>query len=238
MIPVYEAGEDDGLLFISMRLVDGVDLEQVLADTGPLQPRRAARLITQVAAALDAAHARGLVHRDVKPANVLLTTDEPEHAYLTDFGVSKRVGVSRLTNAGQWVGTLDYLSPEQIRGEEVGPAADTYMLAGMLYHCLTGAPPFVRDSQAAALWAHISAPVPAPSAARPELPHELDAVIARGLAKDPAARYGSAGELAAACAEAVGLEPQPAPAGGGDERPKSAGTGTTPTAGARTIVSD
>lgn len=238
VIPVYEAGEDDGLLFISMRLVDGVDLEQVLANTGPLQPRRAARLITQVAAALDAAHARGLVHRDVKPANVLLTTDEPEHAYLTDFGVSKRVGVSRLTNAGQWVGTLDYLSPEQIRGEEVGPAADTYMLAGMLYHCLTGAPPFVRDSQAAALWAHISAPVPAPSASRPELPHELDAVIARGLAKDPAARYGSAGELAAACAEAVGLEPQPAPAGGGDDRPKSAGTGTTPAAGARTIVSD
>ncbi len=138
MIPVYEAGEDEGLLFISMRLVDGVDLEQLLANTGPLEPLRAARLITQVAAALDAAHARGLVHRDVKPANVLLTTDEPEHAYLTDFGVSKRVGVSRLTNAGQWVGTLDYLSPEQIRGEEVGPAADTYMLAGLLYHCLTG----------------------------------------------------------------------------------------------------
>ncbi len=171
VIPVYEAGEDDGLLFISMRLVDGVDLEQVLTNTGPLEPRRAARVIAQVAAALDAAHARGLVHRDVKPANVLLTTDEPEHAYLTDFGVSKRVGVySRLTNAGQWVGTLDYLSPEQIRGEEVGPAADTYMLAGLLYHCLTGSPPFVRDSQAAALWAHISAPVPAPSVSQSRAP--------------------------------------------------------------------
>ncbi len=237
VIPVYEAGEDEGLLFISMRLVDSVDLEQVLTNTGPLEPLRAARLITQVAAALDAAHARGLVHRDVKPANVLLTTDEPEHAYLTDFGVSKRVGVSRLTNAGQWVGTLDYLSPEQIRGEEVGPAADTYMLAGLLYHCLTGTPPFVRDSQAAALWAHISAPVPAPSASRPGLPPGLDAVIARGLAKDPAARYRSAGELAAACAEAVGLAPLPAPAGE-PPRPPSAGAGTTPAAGARTIVSD
>ena len=175
---------------------------------------------------------------------MLLTTDEPEHAYLTDFGVSKRVGVySRLTNAGQWVGTLDYLSPEQIRGEEVGPAADTYMLAGLLYHCLTGTPPFVRDSQAAALWAHISAPVPAPSVSNPELPHALDAVIARGLAKDPAVRYSSAGELAAACAEAVGLEPLPTVAGP-TARPGGEGGGSTPTTGAgstpgaRTIVSD
>jgi serine/threonine protein kinase/CHASE2 domain-containing sensor protein len=245
VIPVYEAGEDDGLLFISMRLVDGIDLEQVLTNIGPLEPRRAARVIAQIAAALDAAHARGLVHRDVKPANVLLTTDEPEHAYLTDFGVSKRVGVgSRLTNAGQWVGTLDYLSPEQIRGEEVGPPADTYMLAGLLYHCLTGHPPFVRDSQAAALWAHLSAPVPAPSVSRPELPPELDEVIAKGLAKDPADRYRSAGELAAACAEAVGIEPPgPPPAPPPAEAPRSPddGKGTTtraPTPGAHTIVSD
>ena len=245
VIPVYEAGEDDGLLFISMRLVDGIDLEQVLTNTGPLDPRRAARVIGQVAAALDAAHARGLVHRDVKPANVLLTTDEPEHAYLTDFGVSKRVGgQSRLTNAGQWVGTLDYLSPEQIRGEEVGPAADTYMLAGLLYHCLTGRPPFVRDSQAAALWAHLSAPAPAPSSSRPELPPELDEVIARGLAKDPGARYRTSGELAAACAEAVGLEPPESPMSappGEAPRSRAGGTGTTgatPATGAHTIVSD
>jgi CHASE2 domain-containing sensor protein len=211
VIPVYEAGEDDGLLFISMRLVDGVDLEQVLLTGGPLEPKRAARLTLQIAAALDAAHARGLVHRDVKPANVLLTLDEPEHAYLTDFGVAKRVGVyNRLTSSGQWVGTLDYLAPEQIQGVEVQAAADTYMLAALLYHCLTGSPPFVREDQAATLWAHLSAPPPAPSAARPELPAGLDVVIARGLAKDPAARYASSGELAAACAEAVGIEvPRP-----------------------------
>jgi CHASE2 domain-containing sensor protein len=235
VIPVYEAGEDDGLLFISMRLVDGVDLEQVLDNGGPLDPRRAARVIGQVGAALDAAHARGLVHRDVKPANVLLTTDEPEHAYLTDFGVSKRVDdYSRLTNAGQWVGTLDYLSPEQIRGEQIGPAADTYMLAGLLYHCLCGRPPFVRDSQAAILWAHLSAPVPAPSASRPGLPESLDAVIARGLAKDPSLRYRSSGELAAACAAALGLEPLPAPT-----PPPHAGAGGGAAAtGAPTIISE
>ncbi len=259
VIPVYEAGDDDGLLFISMRLVDGVDLEQVLANTGPLEPQRAVRLIAQVAAALDAAHARGLVHRDVKPANVLLTVDDPEHAYLTDFGVSKRVGVhTSLTNAGQWVGTLDYLSPEQIRGDEVGPAADTYMLAGMLYHCLTGQPPFVRDSQAAILWAHMSAPVPAAGSLRPGLPEALDRVLARGLAKDPAARYHSAGELAAASANAVGLQllgpavsttPGATPTAGAT--PPSDATGAPPSPerseadggeaahdGARTIVSD
>ncbi|HTQ67409.1 MAG TPA: CHASE2 domain-containing protein [Solirubrobacteraceae bacterium] len=245
VIPVYEAGEDDGLLFISMRFVDGVDLEQVLAGGGPLEPRRAARVIAQVAAALDAAHARGLVHRDVKPANVLLTTEEPEHAYLTDFGVSKRIGAfSRLTNAGQWVGTLDYLAPEQIRGEEVGPAADTYMLAGVLYHCLTGRPPFARDNQAATMWAQLSAPVPAPSAVRPELPEALDEVVARGLAKDPALRYRSSGELAGACVAAVGLEPlsQPpdAPELPDGSTPPSGGDGAGGAArpGARTIISE
>ncbi|HUH80995.1 MAG TPA: CHASE2 domain-containing protein [Solirubrobacteraceae bacterium] len=231
VIPVYEAGEDDGLLFISMRFVDGIDLEQVLTNTGPLEPPRAARVIAQVAAALDAAHARGLVHRDVKPANVLLTVEEPEHAYLTDFGVSKRMGAfSRLTNAGQWVGTLDYLAPEQIRGEEVGPAADTYMLAGVLYHCLTGRPPFARENQAATMWAQLSAPVPSPSTLRPELPPGLDEVVARGLAKDPSDRHRSAGELAAACARAVGLEPLPPPpappAGGADGTGGAGGTGT------------
>ena len=193
-------------------------------------------MIGQVAAALDAAHARGLVHRDVKPANVLLTTDEPEHAYLTDFGVSKRVGVySRLTNAGQWVGTLDYLSPEQIRGEEVGPAADTYMLAGLLYHCLTGQPPFVRDSQAAALWAHLSAPCRAPSVARPELPpRRSTAVIARGLAKDPAARYRSAGRAGRGLRggrRPRAAEPPPPPREAPPSRADGSGTGRPPRRG-------
>jgi CHASE2 domain-containing sensor protein/predicted Ser/Thr protein kinase len=214
VIPVYEAGEDDGLLFIAMRLVDGFDLGQLLARTGPLPPQRAARMIGQVAGALDAAHLRGLVHRDVKPANVLLTADEPEHAYLTDFGVAKQVGaLSRITRAGQWVGTLDYLAPEQLRGEALDASADIYALTGLLYHCLTGEPPFRRDSEAATMWAHVSAPPPAASHTRPDLPDALDEVIARGMAKDPSERFGSGAELASACAQALGMtfDGHPAP---------------------------
>ncbi len=206
IIPVYEAGEDQGLLFIAMRLVDGVDLGALLERGGPLEPARAMRLVAQVAGALDAAHAGGLVHRDVKPANILITVDEPEHAYLTDFGVAKHVGEpARLTRAGQWVGTLDYLAPEQIRCEQVRGSADVYALAGVLYHCLTGHPPFEQPNDAARLWAHLSAPPPSPSDVRRGLPRALDAVIARGLAKTPAARYASAGELARACARALGI---------------------------------
>jgi serine/threonine protein kinase len=206
VIPVYEAGEDDGLLYIVMRLVDGIDLARVLDRGGALQPPRAARLVTQLAAALDAAHARGLVHRDVKPANVLLTLDEPEHLYLTDFGVAREVGGgAALTNAGGWVGTLDYLAPEQIRGEPADAAGDLYALAGLLYHCLTGAVPFPRDSDAAKLWAHVNAPPPAPCTLRPELPAAIDHVVARGLAKEPGERYATAADLARACAEALGV---------------------------------
>ena len=206
VIPVYEAGEDDGLLFIAMRLVDGVDLQQLLARSGPLEPARAARVIGQVAGALDAAHARGLVHRDVKPANVLLTHDEPEHAYLTDFGVAMRVGaLTRITKDGGWVGTLDYVSPEQIRGEEVTASADIYALTGVLYRCVTGKTPFRRDSEAATLWAHLSAPPPRPSQDRVDIPGEFDVAVARGMAKEPGERYTSAGALARACAAAAGI---------------------------------
>jgi CHASE2 domain-containing sensor protein len=206
VIPVYEAGEDDGLLYIVMRLVDGIDLAAILDRGGALEPARAARLVGQLAAALDAAHARGLVHRDVKPANVLLTLDEPEHLYLTDFGVAREVGAgAALTNVGGWVGTLDYLAPEQIRGETAGAAGDVYALAGLLHHCLTGEVPFPRDSEAAKLWAHVNAPPPAPSALRPDLPAAIDDVIARGLAKEPGERYRSATELARACAAALGV---------------------------------
>jgi len=207
VIPVYEAGEDDGLLFIAMRLVEGLDLGRLLAHLGPLSPERAARVTVQVAGALDAAHARGLVHRDVKPANVLVTADQPEHAYLTDFGVAKYAGaLTRITRADQWVGTLDYLAPEQIRGEEVDARADIYALTGVLYHCLTGETPFQRDSEAATMWAHVSAPPPTLSRIRSDLPEDLDEVIAHGMAKDPAERYASAGELARATALALGLE--------------------------------
>jgi len=207
VIPVYETGEDDGLLFIAMRLVEGCDLDQLLTRAGPLTPERVARVIAQVGGALDAAHARGLVHRDVKPANILITVDEPEHVYLTDFGLAKQAGaLTRITRADQWVGTLDYLAPEQIRGEAVGASADIYALTAVSYHCLTGEAPFPRDSEAARMWAHVSAPPPAVSSTRPDLPEELDEVIARGMAKDPADRYASASEMARAAALALGLE--------------------------------
>lgn len=206
VVPVYEAGDDDGLLFIAMRLVEGADLGQVLERGGPLEPARAARLIGQLAAALDAAHARGLIHRDVKPANVLLTLDEPEHVYLTDFGVAKHIGVeSGVTNAGQWVGTLDYLAPEQIRGEAVNGGVDVYALAGLLHHCLTGEVPFPRDTDPAKLWAQVNAAPPAPSQLRPDLPPAIDSVVARGMAKDPTERFETAVGLARACALALGV---------------------------------
>jgi serine/threonine protein kinase/CHASE2 domain-containing sensor protein len=206
VIPVYEAGEDDGLLFIAMRLVEGIDLAQLLAREGTLAPARTARLIGQLAGALDSAHARGLVHRDVKPANILLTLDEPEHLYLTDFGVAKHIGLAEgVTMAGQWVGTLDYLAPEQIRGDPVSSSADIYALAGLLHHCLTGQVPFPRENEAAKLWAHVNAAPPAPSQIRPSLPREIDEVIARGMAKDPAMRFQSAAALAHACTRALGF---------------------------------
>jgi CHASE2 domain-containing sensor protein len=209
VIPIYEAGEDDGLLFIAMRLVEGVDLGQLLDDEGALEPLRAARLVAQLAGALDAAHNHGLVHRDVKPGNTLLTSDQPEHVYLTDFGVAKNIGAEAgVTTSEQWVGTIDYLAPEQIRGEAPRAGADIYALAGLLYSCLTGEVPFPRDSAPARLWAHINAPPPAPSAIRSELPAALDDVIARGMAKDSADRYSTAAELAEACATAVGIVPQ------------------------------
>lgn len=220
VIPVYEAGDDDGLLFIAMRLVDGTDLADVLVQEGALEPARAARLVGQLAGALDAAHAVRLVHRDVKPANVLLTADRPEHLYLTDFGVAKHVGGGEgMTRAGAWVGTIDYLAPEQVRGEAVGPAADIYALAAVLHHCLTGEVPFPRENDAARLWAHVNASPPAASSIRTRLPASIDAVLARGMAKEPAARFATAGELARECAAALGVAvevPVP-PAAGADE---------------------
>jgi CHASE2 domain-containing sensor protein len=206
VIPVYEAGEDDGLLFIAMRLVDGIDLAQLLGLVGALEPARAARIVAQVAWALDAAHAHRLVHRDVKPANVLLTVDRPEHAYLTDFGVARHVGgAARLTRVGHWVGTLAYVAPEQVRGEAVDASADIYSLTGVLYHCLTGQVPFPRESEAATLWAHVSAPPPAPSRLVPDLPGAFDDVIALGMAKEPGERFASGAELSQACARAAGI---------------------------------
>jgi len=235
VIPVYEAGEDDGLLFIAMRLVEGTDLADLLDRGGALETPRTVRLIGQLAGALDAAHAHGLVHRDVKPANVLLTRDE--HLYLTDFGVAKHIGAGEgVTQAGQWVGTLDYLAPEQIRGEAVGASADVYALAGVLHRCLTGEVPYPRENDAAKLWAQVNGPPPAPSRVRPGLPLEIDEVIARGMAKDPAMRFHSAAQLADACAWALGVATDQV----GPLRPDVLGDGSTQPSGpsAPTVISE
>jgi serine/threonine-protein kinase len=208
VVPVFEAGEDDGLLFIAMRYVNGVDLARLLHRTGPLPLELAIQLTVELASALDAAHLLELVHRDVKPANVLLTTDERPHAYLTDFGVAKHVAAANgLTRADALVGTVEYMAPEQIRGEPTDRRADIYSLTGVLYHCLTGDPPFVRESDAAKLWAHLNAPPPRPSEARAELPPQLDSIIAVGLAKRPAHRYASAGALARQLVLVAGVQP-------------------------------
>jgi DNA-binding beta-propeller fold protein YncE len=199
VVPIYEAGERDGQLFLAMRYVEGSDLKSALERDGRLAPERALSLLAQVADALDAAHRRGLVHRDVKPANILL--DEDGHAYLTDFGISKQLGgVS--TEAGRIVGTLDYLAPEQIRGAEVDARTDCYALACLLYECLEGAPPFRRETEAETLWAHMQEQPP-----RLRGYPELDAVLRRGLAKEKEGRYATCGEFLAAASSALGFEP-------------------------------
>ena len=208
VIPVYEAREDDRLLFIAMRLVRGPSLADVLASQAPLAPDQAARLVAQIASALGAAHERGLVHRDVKPANVLL--HEREHAYLTDFGVTRELGGDGLTAAGERIGTVDYIAPEQARGERVGPPADIYSLGCVLFEALTGRVPFPAESEAARIAAHLHDAPPVASSQWPGIPVALDDAIATALAKDPEKRFASAQAFAAAVLVAVGVE-LPAP---------------------------
>ncbi|MGD9530180.1 MAG: serine/threonine-protein kinase, partial [Pseudonocardia sp.] len=207
VIPIHRFGEIDGRLFLDMRLVDGEDLGSVVA-RGPLPPQRAVAIVEQVASALDAAHADGLVHRDVKPSNVLLTGRD--FAYLVDFGVARAVdgAGSSLTGTGATVGTLDYMAPERFAGGAVDRRVDVYALACVLHELLTGRRPYRATEPAALLHAHMNAPPPAPSAVHPGLA-AFDAVIARGMAKDPARRYPSAGELAAAAARALTVAPAP-----------------------------
>jgi CHASE2 domain-containing sensor protein len=231
VIPVYEARDDSGLLFIAMRLVRGPSLADVLASEAPLAPAHAARLVSQIAAALGAAHARGLVHRDVKPANILL--HERDHAYLTDFGVTRELGSeSGLTAVGERIGTVDYMSPEQCRGERVGPAADIYSLGCVLFEALTGRVPYIADSEAERMAAHLHDPIPRASEVWPAVPAALDAVIIQTLDKDPGRRFVTAALFAAALERAAGIaevapvprEPPPlAPAGGGSDAPTLTG---------------
>jgi serine/threonine-protein kinase len=202
VIPIYEAGEERGTLFIAMRFVEGTDLGRLIADGGPLEPGRAAAIVTQVAAALDAAHERGLIHRDVKPGNILV--GRGDHTYLTDFGlIKRREADTGLTRTGQFMGSVDYAAPEQIRGEAVDARTDVYSLGCVLYECLTGEPPFAHDPEVAVLYAHLNDPPPKVTATRPEVPPAMDAVVAKSMAKSPDDRYPSAGELAGAARDAL-----------------------------------
>jgi predicted Ser/Thr protein kinase len=196
VIPVYEVGEESRLLYIVMRYVEGTDLGSVIAARGRLSPRETVRILDQLTAALDAAHARGLVHRDIKPANVLIAQEGGrDHVYLTDFGLAKLTAGTDMTRSGTFVGTLAYAAPEQFEGRRVDARTDVYAGGGVLYHMLTGRVPFPRDSDAAIMWAHLSAEPPSVREVVPLSPPQLDEVIARAMAKEPQNRYPSAGDL-------------------------------------------
>ncbi|MFB9365081.1 serine/threonine-protein kinase [Kitasatospora sp. NPDC001664] len=222
IVPVYEAGETEGVLYIAMRYVRGRDLRALLDRQGPLTVRQAVRITAQVASALDAAHAHQLVHRDVKPGNVLVAegtdSDHPEHVYLTDFGLTKKsLSLTGLTTVGQFVGTLDYVAPEQISGRPVDGRCDVYSLGCVVYEELTGTPPFRREDDLALLWAHLHDEAPSVRELRPDLPAGLDGVLGRALAKTPEERYASCLEFVAALRAAD------------DGRPVVVAAGPTPT---------
>lgn len=199
VVPIHRFGEIDGRLYVDMRLVEGSDLEAILA-TGPLVPIRAVAIIEQVAAALHAAHQTALVHRDVKPSNVLVT--KSDFAYLIDFGIARTASEAGLTSPGTTIGTLAYMAPERFSTNEIDPRIDVYALACVLYQCLSGQRPYPGDSMEQQVAGHISIPPPRPSV-RPGVPVHFDAVIATGMAKDPAQRYRSTVELASAARAAL-----------------------------------
>jgi serine/threonine protein kinase len=199
VIPIYEAGQHDGQLYLAMRFVEGSDLRTLLDRERKLSPERTLAILGQVGGALDAAHRRALVHRDMKPANVLL--DQDDHAYLTDFGITKQLGGDS-TDTGRLVGTLDYLAPEQIRGDPVDARTDCYALGCVLYECMSGKPPFRRATEAETMWAHMQEePAPLRGFAR------LDPVIRKAVAKDREDRYRNCRELLEAAADAAGSCP-------------------------------
>ncbi len=200
-MPVHQCGEIDGQLYIDMRLIKGTDLQTLLTRQGALSPARAVAIVRQIASALDAAHAEQMVHRDVKPANILLTADD--FACLVDFGLANAATDAKLTSSGTTIGTFDYMAPERLSNAEVTHRADIYALACVLYECLTGSPPYGAADLPALITAHLTAPIPRPSQQGPQIPIAFDSVIARGMAKNPNDRYASAGELARAAYRAL-----------------------------------
>jgi Protein kinase domain len=215
IIPVYDTGEQDDVLYLAMRYVQGTDLRTLLVQAGALPPDRTVDITRQVASALDAAHREGLVHRDVKPANILLApgtgSGEIDHVYLTDFGLTKQFAQAGrgLTATGQFVGTIDYVAPEQVEGQPVDGRADEYSLACVTFECLTGHPVFGERTEVAALVAHVHQPPPPVTSLRPDLPAAVDSVLARGLAKSPAERFDTSSDFVLAVRDALAA-PQPA----------------------------
>jgi serine/threonine-protein kinase len=206
VIPIHDWGEIDGSLYIDMRMVRGTDLRKVLR-SGPMPPDRAVHIVSQIASALDAAHADGLIHRDVKPENIIVTSDD--FAYLLDFGIAEKTGDVRLTQAGMTVGSLAYMAPERLNNQPTTAAADVYSLACVLHEALTGQSPYATDSMQQLLTAHLYTPPPRPSAVNPRVPASFDPVVERGMAKEPDDRYGSAGAFARAAGRASTGTPLP-----------------------------
>jgi serine/threonine-protein kinase len=206
VVPIHDYGEVDGLLYVDMRMIDGTDLRKVLNRFGPMTPARAVAIVRQIASALDAAHESGVMHRDVKPENIILTRDD--FAYLVDFGIANAVTDEKLTELGTAVGTYAYMAPERFTNDEVTYRADIYALTCVLHECLTGSQPYPGDSVSVMITSHLMQPIPKPSEERPGIPPAFDWVIAKGMAKKPADRYASAGDLAIAANEALSARDQ------------------------------
>jgi serine/threonine kinase PknH len=201
VVPIHDYGEIDGVMFVDMRMIDGTDLRNMLKRFGPMTPARAVAIIRQIASALDAAHESGIMHRDVKPENILITRDD--FAYLVDFGIANAATDEKLTELGTAVGTYAYMAPERFTSDEVTYRADVYALTCVLHECLTGSQPYPGDSVGVVITAHLMQPIPRPSVERPGIPAAFDRVIAKGMAKKPEDRYLSAGDLAIAANHAL-----------------------------------